>query len=99
MPSPRSVRCRPGLAKKLRLTVELIAEMSPTCSIIVAAESGATIRMALTMRPRLSPALARIGNTVSFRWTGHPTQGAAAMCEKSMAGPIFRTLQYPNATA
>ena len=72
--------------------------MSPTCSIIVAAESGATIRTAERMRPALSPACARTGNTVSFQWNGRPIHGAAPIFEKSTAADATPH-QFPSTTA
>ena len=62
-----------------------MAETSPTCSISVAAQSGATIRMEETMRPMLSPAWASTGKTVSFQWNGSPIHGAEPIFEKSTA--------------
>ena len=78
-PSPSIVRWRPGFSKKLRFTVEEIAEMSPTCSMIVANASGKTIRIALVILPQSG--LERIGNTVFPILTGRPIHAAEATPE------------------
>ena len=87
-PSPRSVRCRPGSAMKLRLTVELMAEMSPMCSIMVASASGMIVMTAVMASP--ASKLLESAKTVFSKVTGRPTQGAAATPEKSTS---------PSATA
>ena len=75
-PSPSIVRCRPGFAKKLRFTVEEMAETSPTCSMIVANASGKTMAIALTILPQSG--LERSGNTVFSHLTGRPIHAAFA---------------------
>ena len=47
-PSPIKVRCRPGSSIKFSPTVAEMADISPTCSIIVAMAIGAITRTAVT---------------------------------------------------
>ena len=47
IPSPISVRCRPGSSRKFWPTVAEMADMSPMCSIMVATEIGAMTRIAV----------------------------------------------------
>ena len=78
-PSPSSVRCRPGLAIKFLFTVELMAEMSPICSTIVAKASGTIAMMALMARPPFIPP-PKSANTVLFHSSGKPIHGASITC-------------------
>ena len=81
-PSPSSVRCKPGFAMKLRSHVELIAEMSPMCSIMVANANGMMVMMAVMARPasKCSP---NSENTVLSQVNGKPIHAACATPEKS----------------
>ena len=78
-PSPSIVRWRPGFSKKLRLTVEEIAETSPTCSMIVAKASGKTMSTALVILPQSG--FERSGKTVFPIFTGKPIHAAFATPE------------------
>ena len=48
-PSPLSVRCNPGSLRKSLPTVELMANISPMCSMMVAKAIGMMARMADSM--------------------------------------------------
>ena len=67
---------------KLRSHVELIAEMSPICSIIVAKASGMMVMIAVMARPASKPG-SNSENTVLFQLKGRPTHAASATPEKS----------------
>ncbi len=86
-PSPSSVRCSPGSAMKLRLQVELMADMSPMCSMMVAKAKGMMVMMAVMASPasKLGPNSA---NTVLSHSTGKPIQGASTTGVKSTMPPM-----------
>ena len=86
-PSPRSVRCSPGSAMKLRLHVELMADISPICSMMVAKAKGMMVMIAVMASPasKLGPNSA---NTVLSHSTGSPIQGASATGVKSTMPPM-----------
>ena len=67
---------------KLRLQVELMADMSPICSMMVAKAKGMMVMMAVMARPasKLGPNRA---NTVLSHSTGRPIQAASATGAKS----------------
>ena len=80
-PSPTSVRCKPGSARKLRPTVDDMAHMSPICSTIVARAMGMMVMMAETRSPQSG--LAKTAKAVSFMWNGTPIHAASRTAVKS----------------
>ena len=75
-PSPSRVRWRPGSATKFLPTVEEMAQMSPTCSIMVAREMGMMVIMEVTSRLP-SKSLPKMDRAVLFQTTGRPIQSAS----------------------
>ena len=70
-PSPTRVRCRPGSSTKFLPTVEEMAQISPTCSIMVAREMGMMVTMEVSSRlwSRFAPKMDR---AVRFQTMGRP---------------------------
>ena len=95
-PSPSSVRCSPGSTMKLRLHVELMAETSPICSIIVANANGMMVMIAVMASPESNPG-PNSANTVLSHSSGSPTQSASATAEKSTS-PIMKANTYDTMT-
>ena len=67
---------------KLRSHVELMAELSPMCSIMVARAIGMMVMMAVSAIPELKPGPNR-ENTVFSHSTGRPIHAALSTPEKS----------------
>ena len=89
MPSPVRVRCKPGLVRKSLPTVELMASMSPMCSMMVAKAIGMIARMVESISVVLpSSNTARIVRSLLI---GKPTHAASPRGVKSTS-PIIAAM-------
>ena len=80
---------------ELRLQVELMADTSPMCSIIVANASGMMVMMAVMARPA-SNCAPKMENTVSFQVNGMPIHAASATPVKSTTPAADATTYDPT---
>ena len=79
----------------MRLQVELMADTSPMCSIIVANASGMMVMMAVMARPA-SNCAPKMENTVSFQVNGMPIHAASATPVKSTTPAADATTYDPT---
>ena len=98
-PSPVNVRCRPGSDRKSLPTVELMASISPICSIIVAKAIGIMARMVDSISDVLP--CSNTAHIVRSFSIGKPTHAASPSGAKSTS-PMQAAMTYdtmtPNST-
>ena len=94
-PSPVRVRCKPGWVRKSLPTVELMASMSPICSMMVAKAIGMMARMEESISVLLPSS--KTARTVRSLLMGKPTHAASLTGVKSTS-PISAAITYEAMT-